>query len=68
MNICYGHGTVLDIEDALINKTKSLELVVGCSHEWILNTYYVPGTFLGTKDVIMNKADKNPYLRGENDR
>lgn len=29
----------------------------------VLNTYYVPGTVLGTVDVIMNKSIKNSCFR-----
>lgn len=37
---------------------------------YLLRTYYVPGTILGTGDIVMNKRDKTslPSLSLESDR
>lgn len=30
-------------------------------HQFLLNAYYVTGTALGSRDMAVNKIDKNPY-------
>ena len=60
---------MFDTEGSLINKTKNLEIVERHSQvsiqQQITTERYVPGTFLGTEDVIMSKADKNLCLHGD---